>query len=227
MKFYNSIGPNPRVVKMFMAEKGLDIATEEVNLMAGENRQPAYVAKNPAGQMPALELDDGTVLAEILPICEYLDEIHPSPPLIGSTPQERGVTRMWVRRIDLNICEPMANGFRFAEGLRLFENRIRTIPEAADGLKAVTRDKLAWLDGLVAGRQWVVGDRFTLADVLLYVFLEFGAQVGQPLDAANKNLAALKDRIAARPSAAASDAPSPAARPAAPEPARSVGAAPV
>ena len=202
MKFYNSIGPNPRVVKVFMAEKGLDIPKEEVNLMAGENRQPAYVAKNPAGQMPALELDDGTVLCEILPICEYLDEIAPNPPLIGTTPEERGVTRMWMRRIDLNICEPMANGFRFAEGLRLFENRIRVIPEAADGLKAVTREKLAWLDGLLAGRQWVVGDRFTLADVLLFVFLEFGAQVGQPLDAANTNLAALRDRIAARPSAA-------------------------
>jgi glutathione S-transferase len=202
MKFYNSIGPNPRVVKMFMAEKGLDIPKEDVNLLAGENRQPAYVAKNPAGQMPALELDDGTVIAEILPICEYLDEIAPTPPLIGSTPEERAVTRMWVRRIDLNICEPMANGFRFSDGLRLFENRIRTIPEAADGLKAVTQEKLAWLDGLVAGRQWVVGDRFTLADVLLYVFLEFGAQVGQPCAAENANLAALKDRIAARPSAA-------------------------
>ena len=80
MKFYNSIGPNPRVVKMFMAEKGIDIPRVEVNLMAGENRQPDYVAKNPAGQMPALELDDGVILAEILPICEYLDEVHPTPP---------------------------------------------------------------------------------------------------------------------------------------------------
>jgi glutathione S-transferase len=186
---------------MFMAEKGLDIPKEEVDLMAGHNRQEPYLSKNPAGQMPALELDDGTVLCEILPICEYLDETHPSPPLVGSNPEERGVTRMWMRRIDLNICEPMANGFRFAEGLRLFQNRLHVIPQAADDLKAITRERLAWLDGLIAGRQWVVGDRFTLADILLFVFLEFGAQVGQPLDAANKNVAALKDRIAARPSA--------------------------
>jgi glutathione S-transferase len=204
MKFYNSVGPNPRLVKMFMAEKGLDIPRVEVNLMAGENRLEPYLSKNPAGQMPALELDDGVVITEILPICEYLDEVHPSPPLIGTNPEERGVTRMWMRRIDLNVCEPMANGFRFAEGLRLFQNRIRVIPEAADGLKAVTREKLAWLDGLIAGRQWVVGDRFTLADILLFVFIEFGAQVGQPLDPANKTLAAWKDRVAARPSAAAS-----------------------
>ena len=205
MKFYNSMGPNPRVVKMFMAEKGLDIPRVEVNLMAGENRQPPYATeKNPAGQMPALELDDGVVLAEILPICEYLEETHPSPPLIGTNAQERAVTRMWTRRIDLNICEPMANGFRFAEGLRLFENRLHVIPQAADDLKAIAREKLTWLDGLVEGREFVAGDRFTLADVLLYSFLDFGAQVGQPLDPANKNLAAWKDRVAARPSAAAS-----------------------
>ena len=206
MKFYNSVGPNPRVVKMFMAEKGLDIPRVEVNLIAGENREDPYKAKNPSGQMPALELDDGVVLAEILPICEYLEETHPNPPLIGTNAEERAITRMWTRRIDLNICEPMANGFRFSEGLRLFQNRIRCIPEAADGLKATAREKLAWLDGLVAGRQYLAGDRFTLADILLYAFVDFGGgpMVGQPLDAANKNLAAWKERVAARPSAAAS-----------------------
>jgi glutathione S-transferase len=204
MKFYNSMGPNPRVVKMFMAEKGLDIPRVEVNLMGGENRQPDYVAKNPAGQLPALELDDGVVLAEILPICEYLDEIHPSPPLIGTDPESRALTRMWTRRIDLNICEPMANGFRFSQGLRLFENRVRCMPQAADDLKAVAQEKLTWLDGLMAGHEFVVGDRFTLADILLYVFLEFGAQVGQAINPDNANIGAWHKRVAARPSAAAS-----------------------
>ena len=204
MKFYNSMGPNPRVVRLFMAEKGLDIPRAEVNLMGGENRQEPYLAKNPSGQLPALELDDGVVLAEILPICEYLEDIHPNPPLIGTNAEERAVTRMWTRRIDLNICEPMANGFRFAEGLRLFQNRVHCIPQAADDLKAVAREKLAWLDGLIAGRSYIVGDRFTLADVLLFSFLEFGAQVGQPLDPANKNLVAWQARVAARPSVAAS-----------------------
>ncbi len=204
MKFYNSMGPNPRVVKMFMAEKGLDIPRVEVNLMAGENRQEAHLARNPAGQMPALELDDGVVLAEIIPICEYLEEIHPTPTLIGADPEARALTRMWTRRIDLNICEPMTNGFRFAEGLRLFENRIRCIPQAADDLKAIAAEKLTWLDGLIAGREFIVGDRFTLADVLLYVFLEFGAQVGQPLNPANKNIGAWHARVGARPSAAES-----------------------
>ena len=204
MKFYNSIGPNPRVVKMFMAEKGLDIPRVEVNLMAGENRQEAHLARNPSGQTPALELDDGAMLAEILPICEYLEEIHPAPSLIGTNAEERAMTRMWARRVDLNICEPMANGFRFSQGLALFENRVRCIPQAADDLKTVAREKLAWLDGLISGHQYIAGDRFTLADILLYSFLDFGAQVGQPLDPANKNLAAWQARVAARPSAAAS-----------------------
>lgn len=203
MKFYNSVGPNPHVVKMFMAEKGLTLPREEINLMAGENRQPPYVAKNPTGQMPALELDDGVVLAEITAICEYLDELHPTPPLIGSTPEERAVTRMWARRIDLNIVEPMANGFRYSQGLQLFENRMRCIPQAADDLKAIAKEKLAWLDGQIEGKTWVCGDRFTLADILLFCFIEFGAQVGQPLDGANTNIAAWRERVKARPSAAA------------------------
>ena len=204
MKFYNSIGPNPRVVKMFMAEKGLDIPREEVNLMAGENRQAPHLARNPAGQTPALELDDGFILSEITVICEYLDELHPNPPLIGVNAVERAETRMWTRRVDLNIAEPLANGFRFSQGLGLFKDRVRCIPQAADDLKAVAQEKLTWLDGLIAGRTWIVGERFTLADILLFCFLDFGAGVGQPLNLDNKNIAAWFERVKARPSAAVS-----------------------
>jgi glutathione S-transferase len=206
MKFYNSIGPNPRVVKMFMAEKGIDIPRVQVDLMAGENRQAAHLARNPQGQTPALELDNGVCLAEILPICEYLEEKHPNPPLIGSTPEERAVTRMWTRRTDLAIVEPLTNGFRFSEGLALFQNRVHCIPQAADDLKVIAREKLTELDGLIAGRQYIAGDRFTLADIHLWVFLDFAAQVGQALDPANKNLTAWMARVGERPSAAASAA---------------------
>lgn len=198
MKLYTSMGPNPAVVAMFLAEKGVEIPTEKVDLMAGENRQPPYVAKNPAGQLPCLELDNGSHLAEIIAICEYLDEKFPQNTLIGSTPEERAETRMWVRRIDLNICEPMANGFRFAEGLPLFQSRLRTIPQAAGDLKTLAQEKIAWLDGLMTGKTWVAGERFTLADVLLYCFLQFGASVGQPINPDNKNIVAWMDRVAAR-----------------------------
>jgi glutathione S-transferase len=204
MKFYNSMGPNPRVVRMFMLEKGLKLEHVEVNLMAGENRQPAYGALNPSQTMPALEVDEGLILAEITAICEYLEELHPTPALIGSTPMQRAETRMWTRRIDLGIVEPMTSGFRYSQGLRMFESRVHCIPQAADDLKAIAQEKLAWLNGLIAGREWIVGDRFTLADILLFSFVEFGAQVGQPVNSDNTAIAAWRERVAARPSAAAS-----------------------
>ena len=203
MLFYDSVGPNPRVVRMFMAERGVEIPKTTIDLRGGENRQPPYMAKNPAGQMPCLELDDGSVIAEITVICEYLDEISPGASLIGTTAQERAATRMWTRRIDLNICEPMANGFRFSQGLKLFQNRIRCIPEAADGLKMSAQDKIGWLNGQMDGKIYVSGGRLTLADILLFCFLDFGANVGQPIDPAFKNIVAHHAMMKARPSAAA------------------------
>ena len=204
MKFYTSIGPNPRVVKMFMAEKGMTLPAEEIDIMGGANRQEPYLSKNPAGQMPALELDNGSILAEVTAICEYLEEKQPTPALVGTTAEERAETRMWTRRVDLGICEPLANGFRFAEGLPMFKDRMRCLPEAADGLKAVAQDKIAWLDKQLAGKQFLAGDRFTLADILLFAFLDFGIAVGQPLKPENKNVVAWYERVKARPSAAAS-----------------------
>jgi glutathione S-transferase len=203
MKFYNSIGPNPHVVRMFMAEKGLKIEATDVDLMAGDNRKEAHLARNPHGQMPTLELDDGSFVSEILAICEYLEDTHPNPPLIGSNAKEKAEARMWTRRVDLNICEPMANGFRFSQGLGLFKKRIVTVPEAADGLKKIAQDRLTWLDGQLAGKEFVCGKRFTLADILLYCFLDFGGAVGQPLNPDNKNVAAWFARVKERPSAKA------------------------
>jgi len=203
MKLYTSVGPNPRVVKMFLAEKGLEVERVEVDLRGGENRREPYLKVNPAGQTPALELDDGACVTEITAICEYLEEVKPEPSLIGRTPQERAQTRMWVRRLDLKICEPMANGFRFGEGLPMFESRMRCLPDASPGLKAIARDGLEWLEGQFQG-PWIAGDRFTLADVLLFCFLDFGAVVGQPLDPAFGKVADWFARVKARPSAAAS-----------------------
>ncbi len=205
MKFYNSVGPNPQVVRMFMAEKGLDIPVQQVDLMAGENRKPPFTTQvNISGQLPALELDDGSTLAEITAICDYLEEKFPNPPVIGATPEARAETRMWVRRIDLGICEPMATGFRAVEGRRLFESRMSLMSvEGAAELKALAREKILWLDAQMAGKTYVTGDRFSLADILLFVFLGFGATVGQPIPEEASNIRAWYERIKARPSASA------------------------
>ena len=200
MKLYNSIGPNPQVVRTFMAERGIEMETEEVDLMAGANRAEPYLSKNPAGQMPALELDNGDVVTEITAICEYLDETAPGESLIGSTPEERAQTRRWTRWVDLNVVEPMANGFRFSQGLELFRNRMRCLPEAAEGLKACAQNKLEWLDKQLESRDYVAGDKFTLADILLHSFLAFGEQVGQPLNPEFRNLAAWHERVGKRES---------------------------
>ena len=140
------------------------------------------------------------MIAETVAICEYLEEIHPTPALIGSTPEDRAETRMWQRRVELGITEHLYNGFRFAEGIELFRSRMRVLPEASDGLKAIVRDKLGWLDGLLAGKQYLAGDRFTLADIILFSALDFGRTVGQPFDTGLGNVARWFNRVAAPPS---------------------------
>lgn len=207
MKFYNSLGPNPRCVRMFMTEKGINLPAVELNLLAAENRKPPYTDKNPGGQMPALELDNGSLLAETVAICEYLEEKHPTPALIGTTAEERAETRMWQRRIELNITENLYNGFRYAEGLQLFKDRMHCLPEAAAGLKSIVQEKLAWLDKLMEGKQFVVGNRFTLVDIILFSALDFGVGVGQTINPSLKNLTAWFDRVNSRTSAAASLSP--------------------
>ena len=204
MKLYDSVGPNPRIVRMFMAEKGIELPRQTVDLRKGENREAEHLKRNPHGQMPTLELDDGSYVSEITAICEYLEEKNPSPRLIGSTPEERAECRMWTRRVDLNICEQLANGYRYGEALKFFEKRIPVVPEASAGLKMVAQNRLKWLDGQMAdGREYLCGKRFTLADIHLYGWLHFGNQIGQPLDRSNTHVAAWFDRIAQRPSAKA------------------------
>ncbi len=204
MKLYDSVGPNPRLVRMFLAEKGIEIEREQVDLMAGANRRTPYTDKNPFGQMPALELDDGSVIGETTVICEYLEELHPDPPLIGATPEQRAVTRMWTRRAVLFVIEPMSAGYRFAEGLAMFRDRMRTMPEAATDFKATAQDGLQLFDRLIGNGPWIAGNRFSLADIALYTMVDFFSGVGQPRDPELKNIGAWFERVGGRPSAEAS-----------------------
>ena len=204
MKLYNSVGPNPHVVRMFAAEVGIHLDLEEIDIMTGANRQAKFLEINPSGQLPCLATDDGDLIAEITAICEYLDEVGQGPSLMGTTPEERANTRMWTRRVDLNICEPLANGFRYSEGLPIFKDRMVTIPQAADDLKRIAGDKLAWLNTQMQdNRAFVGGENISLADVLLYCMLTFGNAVGQPFDVHLSHIKPWFDRMAQRPSASA------------------------
>jgi glutathione S-transferase len=204
MLLLDALSPAPRTVRMYLAEKAITLPTRQVDVFAGENRQAQYLPHNPAGQTPALLLDDGTCIAESVAIMEYLEELHPDPPLIGTTPEQRSITRQWQRRVELNVTENIHNAYHYAEGLARFENRIPVAPEAADGLKRVAQDRIAWLDRMLDGREFLAGDRFTIADIWLYVWLDFADSVGQPFDRDLHNIAPWFARIAARPSASAS-----------------------
>ena len=204
MQLYDSFGPNPRAMRMFLKEKNLNIPTKEIDLLKAENRRPPYTDRNPGGQLPALELDNGQCIGETVAIWEYLEENHPQPALIGRTPEERAETRQWQRRVEQNITENVYNGFRFAEGLQLFKDRVPCEPDAAPGLKRIAQARLKWLDGLIAGREFIVPNRFTIADIVLYCALDFAAGVGQPLDPELKNVNTWFKRIDERPSAKAS-----------------------
>ncbi len=203
MKLFTSIGPNPRVVSLFMAEKGLELPSETVDIMAGVNRQPDYLARNPTGGTPLLELDDGACLTESVAICEYLEELHPEPALIGATPEQRAETRMWVRRIDLGYVQPSVYAFRGSTGHKMFKDRMVCVPEAAAGMKAVGEEGLAVIDAQLGHGDHVVGRRFSLADIMLASFYDFAGQVGLTVDSRFANIHAWRERVARRPAFAA------------------------
>ena len=204
MQLYDSLGPNPRALRMYLAEKGISIPKKDVDLLGAENRKPPYTDRNPGGQLPALELDNGKCIGETVAIFEYLEEKHPTPSLIGATAEERAEARQWQRRIELQITEHLYNGFRYAEGAELFKTRMRILPEASAGLKSIVQDKLKWLDAQLEGKEYIAGNRFTVADIILYCALDFGGSVGQKIDPSQKNVNAWFKRVESRPSAKAS-----------------------
>ena len=189
---------------MFLLEKKLVIPTGQIDVFAGENRQYPFLDANPAGQLPTLKLDNGICISESVAIVEYLEELHPDPALVGSTPEERAQTRQWLRRVELNITEFIHNAYHYAEGIDRFKKRTPVAAEAANGLKAVAQDRIAWFDAMIGGRSFLVPDSFTVADIWLYVWLDFGITVGQPFDRALPNIPPWFDRIASRPSATGS-----------------------
>lgn len=207
MLLYDAKSPAPRCLRMFLLEKQLQLPVVTVDVFAGENREPAFLAINPAGQTPALRLDDGSTLGEAVAIAEYLEELHPTPALIGSTPEERAQTRQWWRRVELNITEFIHNAYHYAEALTRFESRIPVLPAAAEGLKATAQNRLLWLDGMFGDGPYLCGERFSAADIWLYVWLDFGVSVNQPFDRDLAHIGPWFERMANRPSAAHSRQP--------------------
>jgi glutathione S-transferase len=204
MKFYTSNrAPNPRRVAMFIAEKGLaDIEQVQIDLGAAQHRSAEYLARNPFGRVPALELDDGRTLSETRAICSWLEGYAPEPNLMGDGFDERAFIEMTDRRMELHLFLGIANCIRHTHpGLAALEQPQFPDYGAAQGDKM--RETARWLDQTLAGQPFVAGQRFTIADITAFCALEFGRGLMKfrPSQEGLLHLQAWRDRIAERPSA--------------------------
>ncbi len=199
---YDSVGPNPRVVRMFAAEKNVPIECRRIDVVAGENRQAEFLHKNRSGSTPVLELADGAYLSEIVAICEYIEELGGPSPLLGMTPTDRARVRMWTRRIDLNFCAPLVLSFRGSLGRAMFEPRMLVVGEhAAADLKRIAIGYLSELEKRLSESLYLAGHDFTLADILLFCFVEFAVQTRLLTLDGMSHLDAWRDKTRSRPSA--------------------------
>jgi len=203
MLFYDSPNPapNPRRVRIFAAEKGIDLSSKEVSIPKREQKAPEYVAKNPRGQTPILELDDGTVIAESVAIMRYLEAEHPDPPLFGTTAREIAEIEMWNRRVEMILMPAIAavwvhtHPFTAALPGRNVEWGESNRPRVAEGMR--------FFDGSLEGREYLAGSAFSAADILLLTTVDFAKFIGLEMPSECANLLRWHERVSARPSASA------------------------
>ena len=203
LKLYNSnFAPNPRRVRIFLAEKGLAIPRVEVDLGKLEHKTTEFSALNPFQTIPVLELDDGTKISELIAICRYIEELHPQPNLFGATPLERALVEMWQRRVELHLMLPITQVMRHTHP-HMAQMEVPQVPEwAAANRQRALRNMLVF-DGVLADRAFIAGDRFTVADITGLVALDFTrpARIAIPPELAHLNR--WRNTLAARPSATA------------------------
>ena len=202
MKLYDTkTAPNPRRVRIFLAEKGIEVPTVQVDIAGQENRRSPYIDKNPFAGVPMLELDDGTIVAESVAICRYFEEIHPDPPLMGTDAQDRALVEMWNRRMEHNLALPAMNSFRHTH--EFFKGRIPQVPEFGRNAKEEALQRMAWLDEVLAEREFIAGDSYTIADITAQVGIDFGRVTKIAIADDQTNLKRWHDAVSARPSASA------------------------
>jgi glutathione S-transferase len=202
MKLYDTAtAPNPRRVRIFIAEKGLDVPVEQVDLNAKQNHTPDFRRKNPLGAVPVLELDDGTSIAESVAICRYFEGVKPDPPLMGVDAKDRAVVEMWQRRMEHEIFQPIANVFVHTH--EWFKGRRAQVPEYGEACRTHALARMKWLDGELATRAYVAGDRYTIADITALVGIDWGRVTKTRMPPECVNLNAWHDRVSSRPSAKA------------------------
>lgn len=194
--------PNPRRVNMFLAEKGIEVPTEVLNLPGKEHLTPEIKALNPLQRLPILVLDDGTALSESMAICRYFEELQPDPPLMGTTPLEKATVEMWQRRMELNLMNNVAAVFRHTHPA-MAELEVPQIAELAEACRPRVQAALEMLDEQLGKHTYVAGDRYSVADITALVGVEF-TKVGRiKVPETLVNLARWRAEVSARPSAKA------------------------
>jgi glutathione S-transferase len=201
MKLYDfPQSPNCRKVRMYLAEKGLTILLHPVNLLAGEQTSPEFLRRNPFGAVPILELDDGAVIPESLAIIEYFEELYPEPSLLGRDPLTRALVRAWERRCELGVFLQATR--RFFHSSPFFASRVRQNPQVVEEAGQTLRNRLELINNQLQNQDWVVGS-FSLADITLFVGIEFAAVTHFMLDPAWEHVGRWYETIKKRPSAMA------------------------
>lgn len=203
MKLYNAPipAPNPRRVRIFLAEKGVSVPLEDVSLRDRAHKAPEFKQKNSLGQLPVLALDDGTHLSESVAICRYLEELHPTPPLFGRTALERANVDMWIRRIEMTVMTPVGAVWVHTHPLT---SRLGTqYKDYGESNRERYAKALQWFDRELEGREFVVGGSYTMADIIGLVTVDFATFIGLDMPADTPHLHAWHARVSARPSAKA------------------------
>lgn len=202
MKLYEFTGaPNPRRVRIFLAEKGIKVPYEQIDIGKGQNRSPEFLKLNPMGGLPVLELDDGTELAESVAICRYFEGIQPEPRLMGIDAKDIALVEMWNRRMEFEILSMTAGSFRNTSDF--FKGRIPQVKEYGEICKNAAVKRLEWLDTELANREFIAGPRYTIADITALIGIDFGRTTGIKIQDNQKNLARWHQAVSSRPSAKA------------------------
>lgn len=191
--------PNPRRVRIFLAEKGIELPETPVNMMKREHKSPEYRAKNSLGQLPTLELDDGTAISETVAICRYFEETNPEPPLFGTTPTEKALVDMWVRRVEFTVMTPVGMYWRHAHPRTAA--LLTQYKDFGESNQETYKGAQKWLNRELEDREFLVGDSITMADICLLSTVDFAEWIGLPVEDEFEHLVAWRARMKARPSA--------------------------
>ena len=203
MKLYDGgRAPNPRRVRVFLAEKGITVPLEPVDLGKMAHKTPAYAAINPVQRVPALELDDGTVISESIAICRYFETQKPEPPLFGVGPKETAIVEMWERRVEFHLLAPISHIFRNAHPA-MAAMEVPQVPAWAEANKPRVMEFLGLLDAALKNRRYIAGDRYSVADITAMISVDFMKPAKLAVPDGMANIKRWHAEVSARPSAQA------------------------